>query len=319
MQMLSQVRVVRTTVAAAAMVFGLVGPAAAESMVSFVHVTTSDTISGFLSRLDHPLLNDNPDARVFVTQAWDFAGGQGSQNDRAVGVRYDTDFAGNGRWSIFNQEVQYLMEDGLLFHVVVAGEGTAVFPHLASHDSIQNIASTVQCPPEWDFVCFGAASNLAVGHTLDALGLRGATMPAPYSVLGGPSPVVRAESTDPDYYPNLRPGSLYWILVGSEALGGGRAFTHTATPANTSSWATVLDDPRLDGRSDAVLLVSRSGPSGTTQNEHIGLLYADDGTGEKWSVIHQTTTPVPNGATFTVFLPPIMADGFESGDLSWWD
>lgn len=295
-------------------------PCTGTSMVSFVHVSTADNISGFLTEMDHPRLNDNPYARVFVTQAWNNLSGEGAQNDRAIGVRYDVDFTGDGRWSIFNQDYDYDMEPDLMFHVVVAGEGTPGFLHLTHHDNIQNIASFVNCPPDYITYCYGGAGTILHGHTLNAGFLDGARQLSPVSgYRSGTSLLVRAESVAGATSPNMRPGALYWIMAGTEILGGTQAFTHTATTANTVGWATKLDHPQLNGNPDVVLLVTRAGPAGPPQDDHIGVLYANDGSADIWSVIHQTTgTTVPEGSHFSVLIAPLMADGFESGDTSWW-
>lgn len=304
---------------ALAFVVAAASSAHAGSIVGFVHTTSADNISGSFTELDHPLLNDHPHARVLVTQAWNYVAGQGGQNDRAIGVRYDVDYLGNGRWSIFNQDLVYAMEEGLVFHVVVLGEDTASFLHLASYDSIQNIASVVHCPPDFVDVCNGLGGPILHSHTLDADGLRGARMLTPTSAFySSPSLLVRAESTDPDNYPNMRPGSLYWLLAGGLEDDGELVFQHTATAANTSAWATTLDDPRLNGNPNAILFVSRIGAPGPTLEERIGILYANDGTNDVWSVIHETTEPIPEGASFGVFVAPLLSDGFESGDTSWW-
>lgn len=59
----------------------------------FRHVATASNIESNLTRLDHPLLNNNPNARLLVQQR----GG----NNSPVGVYY---YAAKQCWSIFNQK-----------------------------------------------------------------------------------------------------------------------------------------------------------------------------------------------------------------------
>ena len=66
---------------------------------AFQHTATAGTISGNLTRIDHPLLNGNPAAMVYVTHVY----GPGSNvYVPAVGVYYD---AGASRWTIFREDL----------------------------------------------------------------------------------------------------------------------------------------------------------------------------------------------------------------------
>jgi hypothetical protein len=86
----------------------------------FVHRATSENISSNSAYLDHPLINGNPDAILYVTQNWNPGGGGVTYNNHPVGVWYD---AGRKRWAIFNQD-RAQMPSGAAFNVVVL-EGPA--------------------------------------------------------------------------------------------------------------------------------------------------------------------------------------------------
>jgi hypothetical protein len=60
----------------------------------FVHTAGGANITGQRTTLDHPLLNNNPNARILVTQNW---GDAGPYNANAVGAYYQ-----DSRWSIEN-------------------------------------------------------------------------------------------------------------------------------------------------------------------------------------------------------------------------
>lgn len=86
-----------------------------------VHRATSDNISANSTYLDDPLINDNPDAILYVTQNWNPRGDEtGIYNDHPVGVWYDS---GRERWAIFNQDRE-AMPDGAAFNVAVLEEPT---------------------------------------------------------------------------------------------------------------------------------------------------------------------------------------------------
>jgi len=84
----------------------------------FVHRATPDNISANSTYLDKDLINDNPDAILYVTPNWN-PGGEGSTyNDHATGVWFDAE---RQRWAIFNQDREP-MPEGAAFNVAVLAQ-----------------------------------------------------------------------------------------------------------------------------------------------------------------------------------------------------
>jgi hypothetical protein len=72
------------------------------SNTNLLHVATAANTSFNVSTLDHPLLNNRPDAIPIVTQRWDPDNdGTGTYNNNAIGVWYNPSV---NRWTIFNQQ-----------------------------------------------------------------------------------------------------------------------------------------------------------------------------------------------------------------------
>ncbi|WP_119071188.1 protein kinase domain-containing protein [Rubrobacter indicoceani] len=80
-----------------------------------VHRAAPGNISGNSTYIDNSRVNGNPDAIISVTQNWNPGNDNGTYNDRAVGVWYDS---GAGRWAIFNQD-RADMSEGTAFNVTV--------------------------------------------------------------------------------------------------------------------------------------------------------------------------------------------------------
>ena len=81
----------------------------------FVHRATAENISADNTYLDSDVINDNPDAILYVTPNWNPGGEGDTYNDHATGVWYDEDA---GRWAIFNQDRETIPE-GAAFNVAV--------------------------------------------------------------------------------------------------------------------------------------------------------------------------------------------------------
>ncbi len=79
---------------------------------AFQHMATPANINGNLTRISHPLLNDNPGAMVYVTHVYGFGA---AVYVGATGVYYDPAYS---RWSIFREDLAS-MPASATFNVLV--------------------------------------------------------------------------------------------------------------------------------------------------------------------------------------------------------
>jgi hypothetical protein len=84
----------------------------------FVHRATPDNITANSTYLDEDLINDNPDAILYVTPNWNPGGEGDTYNDHATGVWFDAE---RQRWAIFNQDREP-MPEGAAFNVAVLAQ-----------------------------------------------------------------------------------------------------------------------------------------------------------------------------------------------------
>lgn len=84
----------------------------------FVHSATAANSNGNYTEIDHPQLNDNPEAVLHITPKGDLDDSESAYNNHAVGVSY-IEMA--GKWAIFNQDV-IDMAHGSSFNVMIATE-----------------------------------------------------------------------------------------------------------------------------------------------------------------------------------------------------
>jgi hypothetical protein len=82
---------------------------------AFVHRATPANISGFLTYIDHPQLNDRPGAILQVTHNRNPGGNGDLRNDSPVAVWYDSS---RGRWTIFNER-QIPIKPDVAFNVLI--------------------------------------------------------------------------------------------------------------------------------------------------------------------------------------------------------
>lgn len=93
--------------------FNVSGVAAANA-TEFVHDATAANIVGNWTVIDHPLLNNKPNAIAQATQNWNPGGSPGVYNDRHIGVWYT-----GSHWAVFNQNLA-AMPNGASFNISVS-------------------------------------------------------------------------------------------------------------------------------------------------------------------------------------------------------
>jgi hypothetical protein len=83
---------------------------------AFVHHATPENITDHWTYIDHPLINNKPNAVLYVTPNWNPHGEKHTiHTPHPIGVWYD---GNRGRWSIFNED-EAAMAVGAHFNVAV--------------------------------------------------------------------------------------------------------------------------------------------------------------------------------------------------------
>ena len=94
----------------------------------FIHSATSSNTSSHITTIDNVFTNNNPNAKLIVTQHW-----TGTYNPHTVGVYYIS-----GKWRIFNQDFAG-MPVGAQFNIIV--DHSKSFIHTASSSSSSHITA----------------------------------------------------------------------------------------------------------------------------------------------------------------------------------
>jgi hypothetical protein len=103
----------------------------------FVHTVTQASITGgsnHMTLLDHPLLNNQPNAKPVITPVW-----QGTYNNHHTGVYYN---AANGRWHIFNQDLA-AMPVSAIFNVYVPQDDSINIVHTVTAQNVIDTSDTI--------------------------------------------------------------------------------------------------------------------------------------------------------------------------------
>jgi uncharacterized protein YjdB len=110
--------------------FNILAAGAVVGVRSFVHTATANNISQNWTVLDNALLNNQPNAIVFVTANYTPPGGPSVYNNHAIGVWYT-----GTRWAVFNQD-QAAMPVGASFNIMVVAGSTSGYVHRSTAANI---------------------------------------------------------------------------------------------------------------------------------------------------------------------------------------
>jgi len=297
-------------------------PLGAESLASFVHTATAGNTSGLqdeYTELDHPLLNANPNARLLVTQNWDPPWSPGVYNNHEVGVVYFADFSGGGSWYIHNEDDQAIPE-GAAFNVLIVGADALSFVHLSNELNSAGRA-TALTPIDPDCLLCPSGTVLLYTHTFTFEGVGGGSFNHHSSIVfGSPLFSIVTENPDPCCLDLMPSGVFFNVLIAdspSVASSLGWSFKHQATAATNGGNSTYLDHPELNLREGAVVFVARAGPV-LANSPHVLGVWFDYFASGYWLIFFQDGVAMVEDSLYNVYIPPMMSDGFESGDTSWW-
>ena len=263
----------------------------------FVHIVTAENIVGAVSRIDHPVTNNNLSAIVHVTKNWNPSGVGGVYNNHVVGVAY-SDY--NSQWLVFNHDAS-TPSIGAAFNIWVPPADASTFVHTATPASIINNHTVIDNP-------------LTNGDPGAILRVTQNANPA-----GGPW--ILNHHVVGVWYNGSK-----WAIFNQDlaAMTQGAFFNvtvlpddptvsvHTAVPANTTGAWTSIDHPLTNNNPNAIVSITQNwnpGGVGRVYNDHVvGLLYQNGIA--RWTIFNQDGAPMPDGASFNVSAPSIESAEF---------
>ncbi|MFC2043074.1 hypothetical protein ACFLUA_02860 [Chloroflexota bacterium] len=266
---------------------------------AFIHTAAYSNISGNETYINHPLTNNNPNAILFVTQNWN-PGGEviGVYNNQSIGVYYSSSAQ---KWSVFNQDTTTDMPPNASFNVLIPTTNRAVFVHTATDDNSAGSRTYIDHPLTND----NPNAILIVTQNLNPgggeIGMYNDHPIGVYYFSGAHKWAIFNEDAA-----GMQPGTAFNVLIPSVDTS---VFVH----ANTSGDSTYINHPLANNNPYAILLVTQNwNPSavGGTYNNHVIGVRFFGGTSQRWAIINQDESDLPDDAAFNVLIPPTGTDVF---------
>jgi len=265
-------------------------PLSSSPGTQFLHVATTINTSGNATMLDHPLLNNQPNAIFFVTHNWNPGGVGGTYHEHNFGVYYVAN-----RWRIFNQDLS-TMQPGATFNIFIPTPGANVFVQKATADNISGNTTLIDHPQ---------ANNdpnaiLLVTQNWNPEGGLGIYNNHPIGVYytGSNWAIFNQDLTA------IPENASFNVFILPEGTG----FVHRATAGNTILNRTHLDHPLTNQAPNALVFITPNwnpgGGGGTYASFPVGVYYS---TSQNQIAVYNENFlgTMPTSAAFNVLvLPP---------------
>ena len=247
---------------------------------SILHTATSSNIVSATTQIDHPALNNNPDAIIYVTQNWNPGGGAGVFNEHKVSTYYYS-----GKWSIYNEDAAGMIENSH-YNIYI---GASSFVHKTTADN--NAADLTQF--DNPLVNRDADAVIFAIHTWNPFGSPTTTHNKTLGLYFGSSGwgIFNQDMS-------AMPQNIYFNIVTAPKTDS--AFLHTTTASNISGGNyTTIDNPLTNNNPDAKLLVQHVYKT-SRQNTNLGVWYSSSSS--KWTIFTEDNSVMTAGKDFNVWL-----------------
>lgn len=249
---------------------------------SLLHKATLSTISSSATYLDHPNLNNNPNAMIYVTQNWNPGGGSGVYNTSKIGTFYSTT---QNKWSIYNEDSSPMVENSN-YNVYF---GSPYFVHKTNTENLSGDLTVFDNP----LINADSSARIFAAHNWNPYVTGTDVLNKNLGVYhNGAVWGVYTEEQTP------MPENIYFNI--GVAPKSDSAFLHTTTSSNISGGNyTTIDNPLLNNNPSARILVQHRFIS-SRDSSNLGLWYNSGS--EKWTIFHQDHVTMPANKHYNVWL-----------------
>jgi hypothetical protein len=239
--------------------------------------------------MDHPLLNDNPNAIVLASHNWNPGNTAGTYNDRPFGVWYS---GGQSQWAVFNQDFAP-KPAGTDFNVLIPSPGDDTFVHSATAGNTSGQLTYIDQPS----LNGNPEAAVLVTQNWNPSGTSGTYNNHPIGVY-----YINATGRWAIFNQDLANMTLGAAFNVTMRQPDQRTFVHTADAGSiTSNW-TSLDNYLSNENPYALVFATHNWDPNDVgvYNEHeIGVWYDF---GNQWAVFNQDEAAIPDGASFNIFI-----------------
>ncbi|MEL6810870.1 MAG: T9SS type A sorting domain-containing protein [Bacteroidota bacterium] len=254
----------------------------------FVHTATAGNIASDASFIDHPDLNNNPDAELIVVHNWNPPGTGGVYNTNETGLFYNEPAQS---WMVYNENGSNMIV-GSSYNIYIGepGDITLHIADLANQGSVDSY-SVINHPD----LNGNPNAHIALSTYYNPNGLRN---DHPYGVwydVNIDRWIIYSED-----FAAIPLDTAFFVLIDGSALVKS---VHRADAGNITGNYTTIDHPLLNNNPNAVFVYGHNwGVSGGSGNVIVGSATGAWYTGSNWSIFMEDLSAMPENAEFDLFI-----------------
>ncbi|GER57972.1 T9SS type A sorting domain-containing protein [Patiriisocius marinus] len=249
----------------------------------FVHTATSENINGNFTIIDHPDLNENPNACLTYNH---YFNPEGVYNNNIDGLWYNS---GASKWTIYNENFSEVMVENASFAIYIADEGKC-FDHIAVPANIFGAETDIDHPElnnsnPGPYTFFSSYYNPNAIYNPSNYGMNYVSSTNKRSIFS------ESITTIPE-------DSAYKILIATSATEND---SHTTSVASISGNGSVIDNPYLNNNPNALFVFTHYYGLGGASSEvlldsPLGIYYD----GSHWSIFREDLGVMPENVVFDI-------------------
>ena len=244
---------------------------------TFIHKTKKENIKNHITTIDNKLVNENPNAKLFVSQHY------GKYNPHQIGVWYN-----QGKWKIYHED-KTDMPVSNKFNVMVMEDADPAFIHTAHSGNIKN---------NWTIIDHPLCNNKPDAVLLVTQNWKGTYNAKPIGVW-----FTQGKWTIYNQDRSPMPNATFNVAVlnkgTTKKYGNAFAGTHTVETSKKNSFGDYLSGTGIKDKK--MMLFVTQNFNTNKYNNHIPAVWH---TGEEWSIYNQDKKSFENGASFNVVKMP---------------
>lgn len=240
----------------------------------YVHTATPENTTGNVTFLDHPDLNDNPNASIVYSHVWNPNSNPGVYNNNIDGLWYT-----GSSWAIYNEISTTPMVEGVQFFIYIASDPDSVITHIST---VANQGNDGPYTTDIDHSSFNSSVPGPYAIISNFYNPNNVYNPNTYSFYY--SDVSNKRGMYNRFFDPIPEGAAFKILINGTGV---TQTTHTTSAGNNNLNYTIIDHPDLNGNPDATFVFSHywnlNGNAGDIGNGKLGAWY----NGSNWSIYYE--------------------------------
>ncbi len=273
----------------------------------YVHTATAANTSAHITYIDHPDLDNNPNANIVYKHVWNPNGNSGVYNDNIDGLWYS-----GSKWAIYNEDTSPMVI-GAQFFIYIGSNSNDFITHIASvaNEHPGGPFYTVIDDPDFNNNNPGPFAIMSNYYNPNSV-----YNPLNYGFWYDSDTTNRRVIFTEDVN-NIPTDAAFTILKDGSGNGVITRFTAESTAANIANNWFEINNAILNGNPNATFVFQHYwGVNGSSSQTTIDKVLSAWYTGNRWAIYTEDSSPMPEGVAVDIIVAEQEVLGVNENELT---